>query len=595
MGAYETELKTNKTFKGNVIIRFKGIYFSIHTPDSGLTIEPAYRGLVQSLVINPTTVDIRRVSTTIASYSFTLIDRNLAISRLTKADARELISEEVEIWVGRVGVGMAFADYYKLPNTRIKAVSRPLNSYTFRTVEETDRMNRPIYDKKVLLAGDILAGTTVFTAKSDISAFPSSGFLRVGKEFVSYAAKDMGTKQFRNIVRGEFGTTPAGVEENAEIVLMERVAGNPLDTLLKILTSGSGSGAYDVLSSGLAIDPALIDVAAIEALRDDSFLGKVFDFRLYDVENALKFIESEILAPCNLRFTRTRDAKLTVAQLDRSYFVEDIDLINEDTITQQPQWTVDEDRIVNQIEVSWDYDNATQEFKRKQLFTDSVSVAAYGEKTPLRFEFSAVRDLFDGEAFVTDFVEALFYRLSQPLAEVQLRTQIDKSLLNIADQTRVESGQMPDADGALNFATEMEVVQQAINYQTGDCSLRLAFTSFSDIRSCFIAPSDMIVSITDQQTVDVGAGRGDLWSVGFKAVLWDTISKTYLSDPPNEIAEINGDEIVFADLFSTPLSTNYMLKFPDYDSAAASQKRYCFVGIDGQNFPDQGKPFSIVP
>lgn len=595
MSAYETELKNEKKFRGNVIIRFRGIYFSIHTPDSGLTIEPAYRGLIQSLVINPTTIDLRRVSTSIASYSFTLVDRNLALSRLIGLDAAQVLTEEVEIWVGRVGVGMAFADYYKLPNTKIKGVSRPANAYSFRTAEETDRMNRGTYTKKVLLAGNILPTTTVLTAKSDISAFPASGYLKLGNEFVSYGVLDTVSKQFQNVVRGEFGTTPAALNINAEITLAERVVGNPITTLLQILISGGGGGGYDVLDSGLGISPSLIDVAGIEALRDSDFPSLVFDFKLYGIANTLTFIEDEILAPCNLRFTRTRTAKLTLVRLDRPYFIEDLDVIDEDTLTQQPNWTVDEDKIVNQISVSWDYDDAQQEFRRKQLFQDAASIAAFGAKKELPFEFKAVRDLFGGEAFTENFAENLFYRLANPLPEISVRTQIDKSLLSIGDQSRLESQGIPNEDGALNFATEMEVVNQAINYQNGDVSMRLAFTSFSDIRSCFIAPSDQIAVVTDQQTVEVGAGRGDLWKVGFKVVLWDTINLVYLPDAPNEITEINGDEIVFADNFATALTTDYMLKFPDFDKAAASQKRYCFVGVTGETFPDGSKPYSIVP
>lgn len=595
MGAYETELLTNKNYQGNVVIQFLGEFFTIRTPDSGLTVKQQFSGLVSSLVINPTTVDLRRVTTTIASYSFKLLDKNLALSQIVKGTAEDLIGEDVEIYLGRTGVTMDFADYYKMPTVRVKGVSRNDNAYTFSVTEESDRINKPIYTAKTRLLGDVLSATTVLTCKDDISTFPSSGFLRVGEEFVSYTSKNNATKQFFNVIRGELNTTPTAKQDNTDVLQFERLVKNPIEGLLHILISGGGGGPYDTLQSGLGIDQNLIDVAGIEALRDEFFDGRIFDFKLYGISNALRFIESEILLPCNVRFTYSRESKLTLAILNKAKFVDASDVIDEDTTTQFPAWKVDENQITNQYEIAWDYDHETGEFLSRQLFTDPASIALYNEKTPLRYEFKAIRNLFGGQEFIEELAQDLLDRLSTPKPEITVRTHIDKSLLNIGDKSRLESSNLPNADGQLNFATELEVVQRAINYQTGDVSMRLAFTSFSDIRSCYIAPSDTIQSVLDQKNVILGAGRGALWSVGYKVRLWDNVGNAYLSDPVNEIEAISGDQITFVNSFTTTLLTTHRLKFPDYDDAATTQKRYCFIGINFSDFADGGKQYRITP
>jgi hypothetical protein len=595
MADYFTELATNKNFIGNVIIRFLGVYISIRDADSGVTIDHDYRGLVSSLVINPTSIDPRRVATTIASYSFKLIDKNLVISKLVKEKGEDLIGESVEIWIGRTGVGMDFADYYKLPITRIKKLSRQDNGYSFSTTEETDRMNAPIYSDMSRLLGDVFSLTTTFTMKDDISGFPSSGFLKIDNEIISYTSKSDSLKQFYGLIRGEFGTLPVAHSDNDTIFICEQVTDNPLNLILRLLTSGGGGGAYDNLKDGLAISNTLIDIAGIEDLRDGSFFGRQFTLAFYNITNALQYMEKQLLEINNLRFTYSRQSKLTLALLDKAKFVDSTDVIDEDTLSDFPHWNVDESKVVNQINIDWDYNEATGKYEQLSQYADASSIATYGAKTALKFQIKGAKVALNGQAIVDSFANELLARLSFATPEIDVKTQIDKSLLNIADKTVLESSMLPDQNGALNFAEELEVINRAINYQTGDVSLKLAFTSFTGIRSCYICPSDTIALVNSQSSIDLGAGRGDLWQPGFKVKLWNNLTMAYETDPVNEIQSITADTLVFTTPFVTTLTTDHRIKFADYDSAAKSQKRYCFVGDNSLDFPDGGKRYSILP
>lgn len=619
MSTYLEAVQAEKKYTGNVVIQIGTDYFSIREPDSGLSIAAPYRECIFSLVLNPTTIDIRKVTTTISSFSFRLLDKDGIITALVLGDAVNLIGQEVRIFLGRSDVGMDFADYFELPRTYINKCDHGDNSYNFVCTEQTERMAKPIYKFESALAVDILAGTTTWTMRDDITPFPASGFLKVENEFVSYAGKDLILNRFTGVVRGELNSTPAAHSANSNTVLVETVTDNPLTIILKLLISGGGGGPYDVLQSGLGLDASLIDVAEIEALRDDLFVGDSYTLSLYSIPSALKYLEDQLLMPNNLRFTNSRNSKVSLAILDKAVFVEEDDVIDEDTITKYPKWSIDGAKVTNSITVNWGFNEGTNRYEQKATFTDSASIAAYGASTPLVFSFKGPKVATGGATLVDDFGSKLLARLAYPTPQIDVSTQIDKSLQTIGDKAYMVSDKIPSADGTLNFASNLEIISRAINQTSGDVQFKLAFTSFTNIRSAFIAPSDLITSFISQKRINVANGRGPQYKVGWYMRLWDETAKVYKSDPPNKIVEIrlndlglftqDGDTLVLEDGFNllqdnlapeativfendwaTDLSTStYRIRFADYNEAVESQKRYGFLSLGGANF-DDGKP-----
>lgn len=592
MPTYEAALADDPQYMGNAVLRIAGVYYCIRQPDSGLTIPRSHQRTISSLVVNPNTIDPKRVSTTIGSYSFTLVDKNGIVSRVIKDTGADILGQTVELWLGRSGVGMAFSDYYRMPDTRISRCSNVDSGWSFSTKESTDRMNRPVYDLSVRLSGDIVAGTNVITAKDDISDFPSAGLFRIEDELISYSSKNDGTKTFSGCARGEFGTTPAEHADNEAMLFAETITDNPINIILKLLTSGSGSGSYDALDDGLAIDPALIDITEIEALRDTSFSGVSFSLALYSITNALQFIEEQLLAPCNLRFTFSRSSLLTLKQLNSPEFIPAIDTLDHDSIVGTPQMVIENSKVVNRITVQWDYDEGTGRYLNNSVYTDEDSIAAYGKTTsPLSFSFKGVSD----EAFVDAFAEDLLDRLSTPKPEVDVKAFVSKSLLNVCDKGRVETTKLPNSLGDLNFAADMEIISRAINFKTGEVKFKLVYTGFTSVRLGYIAPSDTIQVITAQDVVEFGAGRGDLYEAGWKVRLWNNLTNAFESDAVNEIASIDGDEITFVDEWVTTLTTDHRIRFAQYDNVSASQKRYAFISATGSDFSATEQSYKIVP
>lgn len=592
MPTYEESLAELK-FQGNVVIRFGGQYYAIREPDSGLSIPRAQQRLVRSLVVNPTTIDPKRVTTTIASYSFTLVDKDGIISRVVKDDGRDAIGQDLELWIGRTGVGMSFADYKVMPQTKISRCSRIDGGWSFASKESTDRLNRPIYETTVRLSGDIVALTTTIISKDAITDFPSSGYFVLDDEVISYASKNDGTKTFSGCARGEFGTIPAAHEDDTDLKIAETVTDNPLNIILKILTSGSGVGSYDTLVDGLAIDPSLVDVAGIESLRDEIFDGDEFSFALFDIDRALTFIETELLQPCNLRFTYANNGKLTLALLDRSQFVEDLNVIDHDSLVGEPDLVVDDQKIVNRIEISFGYDWGTKKYAFRKSYRDEDSITDYGKSaSDLSFSFKGT----DDEAFVDDFAAAMLERLSTPKPEVQVASFISKSTLNVGGKARLETTKLPDSSGELNFAADMEVVKRSINFQTGEVRLTLVYTSNTDTRLGYFSPADYIDSVTSQSIIELPAGRGSYYRVGWKMRLRNIPGNAFETDPVNTITAIDGDEITFENAWTTVLSTDHKIVFAEYDQVAPSQKRYAFFSPNASDdFSVLEKSYKFVP
>lgn len=600
--SYITSLKTDKKYTGNVVIQFNGIYFAIRQPDSGLVIPSPYDKIVSDLALNPTSIDIRRVTTTIATYSFRMVDKDEIISQIIAGNAGSVNRQTVKIWLGRSNLtgipanDMDFADYLAIPDTKIEQVTHTDNSYYFKTTQEIERINRPIYTQKTALAVDVLDGTTIFISRDSIDDFPAQGYLKVGDEFVSYFSKNDALKRFIGVVRGEFNSIPIEHKSNTEVFLVERVVDHPIDIILKILVSGGGGSAYDVLQSGLAIDQSLIDITAMEELRDTLLFGREYSLTLYDIDSALKYIEDEILQPNNLRFTTSPAAKITVAALDKAVFVDDDDILTEDSITKFPSWVVDNKNVVNRIIINWDFDEGRNQFGQRTDRKDSTSIALYGEQKPLEYSFKGIQLASGGTALVEDYIQRILARLSVPNPEISVSTQVNRSLQKIGDLIAMESSKIPADDGTLNFAGDLETIQQGYNAKTGDVTMKLAFTSFTAIRSCYIAPSDNLQTITDQKTFSLPAGRGTFYKVGWVMRLWNNDGSGYTADLPNVIANITGDVITMTDDFVTALTgpNDFRFKFADYDEVGVSQQRYCFINSTGNNFDDGKQPYKVT-
>jgi len=578
----------SKKFRPNIIVYLKGEYFSVHQPDSGLVIDSDKVGMVKSLVLNPVTIDPSRPSTTISTISFSLLDKAGVVTNLFLNESNYLQNEEVLVYLGRVGVSMAFSDYFLLPRCYISQCSKNDGSWNFSTQEKKDRINRRVFSASTKLSGSILADTTEITVQ-DVTKIRDSGLVKIENEFLSYTGRDLVNGRITGCVRGERDTIAATHALGKDVYQADEIQANPIEILISLLVSTGGGGSYDTLIDGAAIDESLIDVTQMEDVRDQLVSGIEFNLALSNIESLQQFIENEILYPLGLRLRTNSNSKIGLAVLNRTYFDVDTKDFTHDNITKNPSFSVVDSKIVNKVKVNWAWDDATADFLKVYEQEDAGSIASFGEQI-LEISMKGPRESLGGLDIVTDVADQFIKRFSVPRPEISLSMQMDASTALIGDKVNFESALVVDIDtGLLGLEKDLELVSRAINVQTGDVTTKLAFTWYSGVRQCFISPTDTIVSTASQARAAIATGRGALYRKTWVLKLWDNIAREFVSGETNTISSVVGDEIFFTNDWVATLNTDRRFVFADYDEVVEQQKKYCFISNDGNNFTD-GKP-----
>lgn len=576
----------DKKYVPNVIVRFMSQYFSIRQPDSGLVVPSQNNGLLSSLSLNPSTVDPFRPSVAINSNSFKILDRNQAVTTLFNGNLSLFQGELCEIWLGRVGVGMDFSEYLKLTDTYISKVSRQDGAYTFQTQEVKDRLNKDVYSEQTKLAVDILSATTVITLQSP-PANPT-GLVKIDDEFISYTG--VSGNQITGCVRGEQGSIPASHSLGSDVFFCEVISGNPIDILLGLLISPAGGGPYSTYDDGGNIDENLVDVSEFEEIRDEFFVGQTYNFVLYQIDNLKQFIENEILSPAGIRLRSNNNSKIGLGILNKPVINVDAPDLDDDQFTTRPQYSVDETKIVNHLNIQWGYDWPNERFTKINTYNDTPSVAEFGDKKAVTLSFKGVQS----QALVDEIAYYYFLRFAFPKPQISASAHMSASAWELLEKAPVISDQIPTVSGDLNFGESLEIISKAINYNTGDVRFQLSFTQFTGLRICFLAPSDTILTFVDQKTVNVGSGRGSQYRVGWKMRLYNNTTRNWNGDPVNTISSISGDTITFQNNWATTLvNGGYKITFADYDDVTEQQKKFCFISDNGNTFSD-GLPSYLI-
>jgi len=591
MAQYNDLLLSDKTYLPNIVLKMLGEYFSLRQPDSGLTIDSDKNGTIQNVSLNATSIDALRPTSVINTNTFRIIDVQECITKLFQNNDSIFQGVLVETWIGRCNVGLDFADYFKLPDTYINKLTKLAGVYTFTTREAKDRLSKGAFTIQNKLSGNILAATTIITLQ-DASSFPISGLCRVGDEFFSY--NGITGNNLQNCVRGEYGTTPANHDLGSDVFVAQFIEDNPINIFLQLMVSSGGGSVYDVLPDGAGIDQALIDIAEFEDVRGTYFSGQDYRFILWNVDNLRTFIENEILYPCGLRLRTNNNSKIGCAVLNHPIINLDNTEFSHDNITSNIGYSVDENKIINKFLIEWDFSDATQSYLQVTQYQDDDSITEFGERKPLVLKFKGIRDALNGQSIVDQIADEFINRFSYPKPVLDLSSHLEQHLWLLGEKPFLESTQVPTPNGDLNFGENVEVIERAINFNTGDVRFKLQFTQFTGIRVCYLCPSDMIVTVISADEFEIAAGRGAEYRVGWVLRLYNKQTNTYEPDSPRTISEINGDIIKFDTPFLSSITAGiHMLKFADYDEVNEQQKKFCFTGC-GSDF-DDGKPqYKIV-
>jgi hypothetical protein len=576
MASFQSKLSKLK-YETNVIVSINGVYYSQKTPDSGVNILTEHIGIVSDVSISGVSVDILKAKTSVGNVSFSLLDKNGLISEEVSQSYDSWINRTVKIYLGFINCSCSFSNYKLLSTTLIKSYDKTANEYKFNTSEPTSLFLDNIYTTFSFLTGDITDASTSLSLES-ASQFGSTGMLICGSEFITWTGKS--TNTLTGLTRGVLDSTAEAHDTGDACYVVTTKEAHAIDILL------------DIMENELAIPSSLIDRAAFTSIRDNQLLADGdYKLYLYNIENALTFIEQELLLSTNCRLVN-KSGKISLAILDQS--VNYSETINEDTIRDNPGYNIDANRIVNKIWIKYDYNWGQDKFAKSTLFEDTESQGLYGvyEQT---FEFKGIISANGGSLIASNRASRILARMATPKASVSLKTHFNKYGVEPSDIVLVQHRYLPRAGSGLGMNDVMEIMSVTISGLKDDpqLAIKCEYTSFGNNRFGAISPSKAPINITSQSIFEVSDITG--YAVGYKLRLWDAVNEIYCADAINTIQSINGNEITMADDWTTTLTADLRLFFANYDDCiAAQQTNFAFVSPDTNSFADLKGAYRIA-
>lgn len=575
--SFETEaLKKNSRL--NLVIKIDTEYFAQRQVDTGLVVTSDNLGLIRTAKISGNSVDIRKVKTSLASLTFNLLDKKSYMSSFLMSKDGNYLESTVELYAGFTTGSFDFADYKKFATTKLKSVKKVSNAYSFSCSEVASKIKEESYFNLSQLDGDI---TDVATTMDVVNAtdLPASGRVLVDNEYITYTSKTLNT--LNGLSRGDLSGTASEHKSGVDVSIVTTLEDNPMDMML------------DIMQNTLNIPTTEIDVTSFTDIRDNFFSASQLRFYTAGFSDTLTFFEDEILQITNCRITSI-DGLIGLAILDQTDFKSIPPDLGEDDVIGTPNWGIGSNKIVNKVEVKWAYSEGTKTYARTSTFTDSDSIALFGEKKTLSYKFKSVKADLDGSTLAINMGARLLARTKNAQSDIKVNSFFSNSSLKIGDDVSVTHRYLPQQGGSLGMADQrLEIMSKAFDFDSKRVSFKLQFTSFSNLRVGLIAPSPFIVSVTDQKTFDVPDGSQYL--AGYFLRLWNTATNAYYADTAIEIESVVGNTITMKSNFSTTLTTSVKVKFPSYSDSSDLQKgKYAYTAPSSDIFSDGTKAYEII-
>lgn len=582
--SYISRQLSQQQYRVNVILKIGDDYYGMYQPDWGITIDDDKLGLITALSVNPIQVDIRDVKTSISTLSFSLLDKDGTISEAIALDEYAWMNKEVKFYFGFNTGEYTWNSYRLLSTTRIRSVSKSANKYNFKCDDPAALLKSRIYTTETALNGALSDSATTITV-DDTTSFDSSGRIKINDEYITYTGKTGTT--FTGCTRGNLSSTADEHDDNTPVFKVTTVQDHAIDI------------AKDIILNQIGIDSSLVDSDSFDDIKNDQ-LSNDADFLFYmsDIENALEWLEDNILIATNTRLITDANGKLALKLLDQVTFAEDAAQFSEDYQIGNPSYSLDASKIVNKVIVKTDYNWGQQRYARSQEFTDSDSITQFGERE-LLLEFKGVKSAIDTSNLIPkDRANRLLLRLAVPKAEIATTTFLNQLETEAGDQVFFTNRFLPQPGSGSEFAGLLEVISKApVNFtNNSQIKWKLVFTSYTGSRIALISPSPLITEVISQSSFRIPIADAKTLKVGYKLRLLNDTTREFYSDSAIAISQINSDIIVMASAFTTILTTSIRISFPDYDQSSEEQKSiYGYISPNTNIFAsDSKKAYEIV-
>ena len=395
-------------------------------------------------------------------------------------------------------------DEFKL-DTSLGMWSMSVNDLNYYRVNSAFRTFGKTRADGAILAGDAVIDVDSTDGSSggdqafhDPGDSETNGWLLIdNREICSYTG--VNATQFTGVARGQLaqcGGRPAMAhDDNVEIRELFVLQDNPIDLILKILTStGTGAnGAYDAWESdqGLGIDVDLIDLDAFETERDRYLPSDEYRFVLKEpVKSVKNWTESEILKTLNAYLIIT-GAGLISMRLYNPPFAEEPEALEESDMSNLSGWDRGLSELKNHTQFSYDWNVIDGEFMTHRYDLEGDSITEHGLSKPWKCQCKGMYTDTQAGSIITRRVARLFLRYAQGAPGFDCDLDFEKFKHDPGDIVAVTHARLPDlARGVRGVVSQlMELVSVRPEWMKGKVRAKVLDTRLSG-KFGMICPND---------------------------------------------------------------------------------------------------------
>ncbi len=422
----------------------------------------------------------------IGDMTFTLLDKSEEITGLLQQFI--LTNRRVTIFAGFIE--MKETDYVKMFVGDILdyTLQRDNVSWKFQVVTLWKTVKQNIMTAASNLTSAIddvvttvpVVGTTTFA-----SATGTEFYIIIDDEVISYTG--VTATSFTGCTRGELGTVADSHDDASRVKNFVVLEDNPINIMLRILTStGTGTnGVYDDLpaSAGLGVDEDDVAVASMEAERDRWLLVFDMKFEIFELTEAKKFLESQVLRFINAYPLVDNEGRLSMTVYTPPLPTSQIRLLNDDVLVDAPTWqgNILARFFFNEIDMQYDWDFRTNTFGTRAFFEDSTSQVTYGEVRTLTMQSKGIRTGITGASRINKVALRALQRFANPSPIIRAKAKMTERIAEPGDIVRLTTSKLPDlSTGKMGVRDQMvEILQIGTDYQRGLNNFMLLDTGFS--------------------------------------------------------------------------------------------------------------------
>ncbi len=477
-------------------------YFTSHADSATPAGATVTSGVIKGLSGTSQSVSPEKALATIGTISFDVVDSGDAVRSLqyTKLQfGKGLRGMRVRVYVGFDG--LAWADYSLIQTQIIESVSYSKGAYSFKCSDIQREARKNVFDfaETTLSASVGISDTTVNVYNtSDFEALEhSSGFSDAPSQTVFYfkikdeiiRATGKTSTSFTGCTRGVLNTKAAvhNIDSSAatdrrtkleEYVYLEL----PASKLIYAILTGDLLGQSTTLPASwhLGISTSYVrqsdfsDVGVDWYDASNDANGVVLRFEGLGKQDGKKFIEQEILLLLGAFSPVYSDGALglkrMVSVLSKSGYVTQLD---ESNVVSHSALTHDMPAIFNYIEIQWNWDDTKERFTRRNSLVDATSLAVNGQSKKLDFKFRGLHGSRSSTETIGERFNAFRDRYTGPPLRMSVVALPSMNVLEVGDTVRVNLDDINDYNTDASLDRTFEVQNVAVNWVTGNVSLKL--------------------------------------------------------------------------------------------------------------------------